>query len=147
MTLAQLQSAITTAIKSNTVKSITGNSLQAQLLNIVTYFSTTASGTFGSVTQATDITTGITSNNDRGVISLQSISLTTNTSTSFTFTNSKILTTSGVLLTPMIPNGSGRRPIFNYEIPTNGTTVITIYNPTSSTATISGAQLTFQILN
>ena len=97
-----------------------------------------------NVTQLTAISTAVTVNANNGIITTVSSSLAGNSNAAFTVNNSKVLTTSRILLTVEHP-GAGI-PVLITETYTNGSFDIRIYN-VSATAFNNILKISYLIIN
>ncbi len=97
-----------------------------------------------NVTQLTAISTAVTVNVNNGIITTVSSSLAGNSNAAFTVNNSKVLTTSRILLTVEHP-GAGI-PVLITETYTNGSFDIRIYN-VSATAFNNILKISYLIIN
>lgn len=88
----------------------------------------------GTVTQSTSITTGVTLSNLNGVVTTVSSTLAADTEATFTVTNTKVTTTSNIMLTAVYPAASAGTPVVQVGAVANGsfTVVITNVNPTNA---------------
>ena len=105
-------------------------------------------GTYSTVTQATSITTGVTINATKGVIT--TVALTTAASTvagPFTVTNSKVLSTSIVKVNVEYANGKTGFPVILIEGVAAGAFKIRLINVHTSAALNDVVKLHFTITN
>jgi hypothetical protein len=103
----------------------------------------------GTVTQATDHTTGVTINATSGVITLAAVALAATTNAEFTFTNSAIQADSVILLTMQDANTTNNAQLACALVSlTGGSCVISIVNPHSSGATsVTASKIHFLVIN
>ena len=103
----------------------------------------------GTVTQATDHTTGCTINATSGVITLAAVALAATTNAEFTFTNSTIATSSVILLTMQDANTTNNAQLACALVSVgSGSCVISVVNPHSSGATSATAsKIHFLVIN
>jgi len=103
----------------------------------------------GTVTQATDHTTGVTLNTTSGVITLAAVALAAATNAEFTFTNSTIQADSVILLTIQDENttNNAQLTVATHTI-AGGSCKISIHNPaaTGSTST-TASKIHFLVIN
>lgn len=109
---------------------------------------TAVNGTYATVTQATSISTGVTINATKGVIT--TVALTTAASTvagPFTVTNSKVLSTSVIRVNVEYANGKTGFPVALIESVGTGTFKIRLLNVHTSAALNDVVKLHFTITN
>lgn len=109
---------------------------------------TTVNGTYGTVTQLTSITTGVTLNKTKGVIT--TVALTTAASTvagPFTITNSNVLATSVVNITVEYASGKTGFPVALIEAVTVGSFKVRLLNAATGAALNDVVKIHFTILN
>lgn len=105
-------------------------------------------GTYAVVTQATNITTGVTINATKGVIT--TVSLTTAASTvagPFTVTDSKVLATSVIKLSVEYANGKTGFPVALVEGVAAGTFKVRLLNVHTSAALNDVVKIHFTVVN
>ena len=103
----------------------------------------------GTVTQATDHTTGVTLNTTSGVITLAAVALAATTNAEFTVTNSTVQADSVILLTIQDENttNNAQLAVATHTI-AGGSFKISIVNPHSSGATSTTAsKIHFLVIN
>ena len=103
----------------------------------------------GTVTQATDHTTGVTLNATSGIIQLAAVALNAATNAEFTFTNSTIQADSVILLTVQDENTTNNAQL-TAAVHTidDGSCKITIHNPAATGATSTTAsKIHFLVIN
>jgi len=103
----------------------------------------------GTVTQATNHTTGCTINATSGIITLAAVALAATTNAEFTFTNETILAASVILLTMQDANTTNNAQLACALVSvTDGSCVISVVNPHSSGATSATAsKIHFLVIN
>lgn len=104
-----------------------------------------ASGAQGTVTQATDKSTGVTLNKSAGRITMNAASLAANTAVSFTLTNSLISTNDAIIINV---SGGGTAAAYTTYVSsmTAGSAVITLRNMTGG-ALAEAVILNFAIIH
>lgn len=118
--------------------------LSSKVDEIIAY----VNGTLGLVTQATNITTGVTVNATKGVIT--TVSLTTAASTvagPFVVTNSKVTTASIIQCAVEYANGKTGFPVCLIESIANGSFNIRLINVSTSAALNDVVKIHFDIIN
>ena len=103
----------------------------------------------GTVTQATDHTTGVTLNATSGIIQLAAVALNAATNAEFTFTNSTIQADSVILLTVQDENTTNNAQLTAaVHTIAGGSCKITIHNPAATGATSTTAsKIHFLVIN
>jgi len=103
----------------------------------------------GTVTQATDHTTGVTLNTTSGIIQLAAVALNAATNAEFTFTNSTIQADSVILLTVQDENTTNNAQLTAaVHTIAGGSCKITIHNPAATGATSTTAsKIHFLVIN
>lgn len=109
---------------------------------------TVVNGTYGTVTQLTSITTGVTLNKSKGVIT--TVALTTAASTQagpFVVTNSNVLTTSIVIVNVEYASGKTGFPTAIVEAVAAGSFKVRLLNAATGAALNDVVKIHFTILN
>jgi len=88
----------------------------------------------GTVTQGTSAVTPVTLNKKNGIITTFSQTLAADTELTFTVTNTTVLATSNIMLTPLYPAASAGTPVVQLGTVSAGsfTIVVTNVNPTNA---------------
>ena len=103
----------------------------------------------GTVTQATNHTTGVTMNTTSGVIQLAAVALAATTNAEFTVTNSTVQSDSVILVTMQDENTTDNKQLAcSIHTVADGSFIISIVNPHSATATSATAsKIHFLVIN
>lgn len=118
--------------------------LSAKVDELINY----TNGTLGIVTQLTSITTGVTTNSTKGVIT--TVPLTTAASTvagPFVVTDSKVKSNSVVNVTIEYANGKTGFPVVLAEAVTNGSFNIRLLNASTLAALNDVVKIHFEVIN
>ncbi len=100
----------------------------------------------GTITQATNITTGVTLNNLSGVITTVSSTLAADTEATFTVTNSKVTASSLVMATVQYPAASAGTPVVQVGAVSDGSFTVVLTNVNPSNALNAAVKIHFIVL-